>query len=138
LQIQGKFYVQIDKPGDGAKWRRTFGQEIYSPLLIAFTEQEGDSWINSHKTTFSAFEPSYSLPKNVALLTLQELENGEVLLRLAHLFEVGEDSEYSVMAKVELKKLFHNKKVRQKKTTLLLFVSLYVNKNNCRSVFNMF
>jgi hypothetical protein len=39
LQIQGKFYVQIDKPGDGAKWRRTFGQEIYSPLLIAFTEQ---------------------------------------------------------------------------------------------------
>lgn len=65
-------------------------------------------------TTFSAFKPSYSLPKNVALLTLQvswivfckyvkdvfisslhclilifqELENGEVLLRLAHLFEV--------------------------------------------------
>jgi alpha-mannosidase len=119
LTIQGKFYVQIDKPGDGAKWRRTFGQEIYSPLLIAFTEQEGDSWINSHKTTFSAFEPSYSLPKNVALLTLQELENGEVLLRLAHLFEVGEDSEYSVMAKVELKKLFHNKKIREVKETSL-------------------
>uniref|UniRef100_A0A1J3E3E5 Alpha-mannosidase n=1 Tax=Noccaea caerulescens TaxID=107243 RepID=A0A1J3E3E5_NOCCA len=119
LTIQGKFYVQIDKPGDGAKWRRTFGQEIYSPLLLAFTEQEGDDWINSHKTTFSAFEPSYSLPKNVALLTLQELENGEVLLRLAHLFEVGEDSDYSVMTKVELNKLFHNKKIQNVKETSL-------------------
>ncbi|KAG5394876.1 hypothetical protein IGI04_024839 [Brassica rapa subsp. trilocularis] len=119
LTIRGKFYVQIDKPGDGARWRRTFGQEIYSPLLLAFTEQEGDHWINSHKTTFSAFEPSYSLPNNVALLTLQELENGEVLLRLAHLFEVGEDSEYSVMTKVELKKLFNNKKISKVKETSL-------------------
>lgn len=25
--------------GDGAKWRRSFGQEIYSPLLLAFAEQ---------------------------------------------------------------------------------------------------
>lgn len=33
------FYIRIDRMGDGAKWRRTFGQEIYSPLLLAFAEQ---------------------------------------------------------------------------------------------------
>ena len=39
LQIQGKFYLRIDRLGEGAKWRRTLGQEIYSPLLLAFSEQ---------------------------------------------------------------------------------------------------
>lgn len=39
LQVQGKFYLKIDNIGEGAKWRRTVGQEIYSPLLLAFTEQ---------------------------------------------------------------------------------------------------
>ncbi|GJW16626.1 alpha-mannosidase-like protein [Tanacetum coccineum] len=41
----------------------------------------------------------------------QELGSGKVLLRLAHLYEVGEDKDYSVMANVELKKLFPNRKI---------------------------
>jgi alpha-mannosidase len=39
LTIQGKYYYRIDPYGEGAKWRRTFGQEIYSPLLLAFAQQ---------------------------------------------------------------------------------------------------
>jgi hypothetical protein len=39
LQVQGKYYYRIDPLGEGAKWRRTFGQEIYSPLLLAFSEK---------------------------------------------------------------------------------------------------
>ncbi|KAK9271505.1 hypothetical protein L1049_001864 [Liquidambar formosana] len=108
--IQGKFYLRIDPLGGGAKWRRTVGQEIYSPLLLAFTEQDGNSWMNSHVPTFSGIDPSYTLPNNIAVITLQELENGKVLLRLAHLYEIGEDKDYSVMASVELKLLFPNKK----------------------------
>lgn len=47
LQIQGKFYLRIDQLGEGAKWRRTVGQEIYSPLLLAFTEQVKEkSWLD--------------------------------------------------------------------------------------------
>ncbi|XP_062151729.1 alpha-mannosidase At3g26720-like isoform X2 [Alnus glutinosa] len=111
LTIQGKFYLRIDQVGEGAKWRRTVGQEIYSPLLLAFTEQDGNNWISSHVPTFSAIDPSYALPNNIAVITLQELENGKVLLRLAHLYEIGEDKDYSVMASVELKKLFPNKKI---------------------------
>ncbi|KAI6675783.1 hypothetical protein NL676_003689 [Syzygium grande] len=44
---------------------------------------------------------------------LQELEDGNVLLRLAHLYEIGEDKDLSVMANVELKKLFPDKKINR-------------------------
>ncbi|PRQ54349.1 putative alpha-mannosidase [Rosa chinensis] len=111
LTIQGKFYVRIDPVGEGSKWRRTAGQEISAPLLLAFTEQEGNDWMNSHVSTFSGIDPSYALPDNVAVITLQELENGKVLLRLAHLYETGEDKDYSVLANVELRKLFPRKKI---------------------------
>lgn len=111
--------MRVDPVGEGAKWRRMFGQEIYSPFLLAFTEQvdrhrhsainiinsainiinalliswlqcvqDGEQWTSSHVSTFSGMEPSYSLPDNVAMITLQELEDGKVLLRLAHLYEV--------------------------------------------------
>ncbi|XP_020253572.1 probable alpha-mannosidase At5g13980 isoform X2 [Asparagus officinalis] len=111
LTAQGKFYLRIDPIGEGAKWRRSYGQEIYSPLLVAFSEQDGDNWVNSHVGNFSAMAPSYSLPDNVALLTLQALEDGTALLRLAHLYEVGEDKDLSTMASVELKKVFPGKKI---------------------------
>lgn len=38
MQVLGKYYFRIDPIGEGAKWRRTFGQEIYSPFLLAFTQ----------------------------------------------------------------------------------------------------
>ncbi|KAL9241822.1 hypothetical protein vseg_015886 [Gypsophila vaccaria] len=111
LTVQGKFYYRIDPRGEGAKWRRTFGQQIYSPFLLAFSEQDGDKWLNSHVSTFTGIDPSYSLPENIALITLQELADGKVLVRLAHLFEVGEDKELSNMANVELQRLFPSKKI---------------------------
>ncbi|XP_062151727.1 probable alpha-mannosidase At5g13980 [Alnus glutinosa] len=119
LTIQGKFYFRFDPLGEGAKWRRTFGQEIYSPLLLAFAEQDGDNWMNSHVASFSGIESSYSLPDNIAILTLQELDDGKVLLRLAHLYELGEDRDLSVMTSVELKKLFPRKKIRKVTETSL-------------------
>nr|XP_011463212.1 PREDICTED: alpha-mannosidase-like isoform X2 [Fragaria vesca subsp. vesca] len=112
LTITGKYHMRIDPLGEGAKWRRSFGQEIYSPFLLAFTEKDGDNWTSSHVTTFSGMDPSYALPDNIALLTLQELEDGKVLLRLAHLYEIEEDKDLSVMASVELKKVFANKKIK--------------------------
>eukprot|EP00268_Persea_americana_P056663 TRINITY_DN6711_c0_g1_i4.p1 TRINITY_DN6711_c0_g1~~TRINITY_DN6711_c0_g1_i4.p1 ORF type:complete len:287 (-),score=47.14 TRINITY_DN6711_c0_g1_i4:636-1496(-) len=71
LTVQGKFYLRIDPLGEGAKWRRMVGQEIYTPFLLAFSEQNGGNWMSSHIPTFSAMDPSYSLPDNVAMITLQ-------------------------------------------------------------------
>lgn len=39
-------------------------------MSLLFT-QDGGNWVNSHVTKFSAMDPAYSLPDNVALLTLQ-------------------------------------------------------------------
>ncbi|CAM0877275.1 unnamed protein product [Alopecurus aequalis] len=111
LVIQGKYYIKIDPQGEGARWRRTFGQEIYSPLLVAFSEQDGGNWVNSHVPKFSAMDPTYSLPDNVALLTLQELEDASVLLRLAHLYEAGEHKDFSALASVDLNRVFRDKKI---------------------------
>jgi len=46
FQIQGKLFLRIDHKGEGSKWRRTLGQELYSPLLLAFTEQVKERGIN--------------------------------------------------------------------------------------------
>ncbi|CAI9294072.1 unnamed protein product [Lactuca saligna] len=83
-QLELVLHSQI---GEGAKWRRSYGQEIYSPLLLAFTEQDEKTRTNFQVSTFSGMDSSYSLPDNVALLTLQELEDGKILLRLANLYE---------------------------------------------------
>jgi alpha-mannosidase len=53
----------------------------------------------------------YQLPPNVALITLQELDDESVLLRLAHLYEVGEDEELSTVTTVDLRALFGEKKI---------------------------
>ncbi|XP_054795120.1 probable alpha-mannosidase At5g13980 isoform X1 [Prosopis cineraria] len=115
LIIQGKVYFRIDPLGDGAKWRRTVGQEIYSPLLLAFSEQDEDDWINSHILTYSGIDSNYRLPDNIAIITLQELDDGKVLLRLAHLYEIDEDKDLSAMASVDLKRLFPKKKIKEVK-----------------------
>lgn len=106
LTVKGTYYLSIDPVGSGAQWRRTTGQEVYSPLLLAFSQQDGDHWKASHTSSFTAMDPTYSLPKNVAIITLQELEDGSVLFRLAHLYEAGEDPVYSEIAEVELKRVF--------------------------------
>lgn len=119
LTVHGNFYLRIDPLGEGAKWRRSFGQEIYSPLLLAFTEQVGDEGKVFQAPTFTGIDSSYSLPENVALITLEELADGKVLLRLAHLYELGEDKDLSVPANVELKKLFPEKKINKVSETSL-------------------
>ncbi|KAF3786699.1 Alpha-mannosidase [Nymphaea thermarum] len=113
LTIQGKFYIRIDPLGGGAKWRRSAGQEIYSPLLLAFAEQDKVEMGSPLIRTFSKTSTSYSLPDNVAVITLQELKDGSTLLRLAHLYEMGEDKDLSTMASVDLKKLFEGRKINK-------------------------
>ncbi|KAJ9703749.1 hypothetical protein PVL29_005157 [Vitis rotundifolia] len=119
LTVRGNYYMSINLLGDGAQWRRTTGQEIYSPLLLAFTHEKLETWTASYLTKGTVMEPNYSLPLNVAVITLQELDDGSILLRLAHLYEAGEDAKYSTLAKVELQKMFRGKKIKEIKETNL-------------------
>ncbi|XP_022132790.1 alpha-mannosidase [Momordica charantia] len=115
LTVRGNYYVNINQLGSGARWRRETGQEIYSPLLLAFAHEKKESWIASKVTKSTTMDPYYTLPLNVALITLQELDDGSVLVRLAHLYEAGEDPTYSTLAKVELKRMFFGKKIKEVK-----------------------
>ncbi|KAJ1398690.1 Glycosyl hydrolase family 38, C-terminal [Sesbania bispinosa] len=115
LTVRGNYYISIHNVGAGSHWRRTTGQEIYSPLILAFTHENSENWKSSHLTKGTVMDPNYSLPPNVALITLEELEGGIVLLRLAHLYEPSEDAEFSTLAKVELKKLFATKTIKELK-----------------------
>ncbi|CDY18591.1 BnaA09g08040D [Brassica napus] len=113
LTVRGNYYVSINTVGgEGARWRRGTGQEIYTPLLMAFTHENKEKWKGSNSVKGNAMDPHYAFPPNVALITLEELDLGNVLLRLAHLYEAGEESEYSKVAKVELKKLFPGKTIK--------------------------
>ncbi|XP_056176415.1 alpha-mannosidase-like isoform X2 [Syzygium oleosum] len=115
LTVRGHYYIGINKPGLGARWRRTTGQEVYSPLVLAFAHEKMEDWTASHVTIATAMDSSYSLPQNVALITLQELDDESALLRLAHLYEPGEDAEYSTLAEVELKKMFAGRTIKEVK-----------------------
>ncbi|KAA8547520.1 hypothetical protein F0562_003949 [Nyssa sinensis] len=115
LTVRGNYYMSINQLGAGSRWRRTIGQEVYSPLLLAFTHEKMEDWTASHSTKATAMDPNYTLPLNVALITLQELDDGSALLRFAHLYEAGEDAEYSTLAKVELKKIFSGKTITEVK-----------------------
>ncbi|CAN8264032.1 unnamed protein product [Cochlearia groenlandica] len=115
LTVRGSYYVSINKVGEGGRWRRETGQEIYSPLLMAFTHENKEKWNASTSLKGYSMDPLYTFPLNVALITLHEMDPGNVLLRLAHLYEAGEDSDYSKMAKIELKKLFYKKTIKEVK-----------------------
>ncbi|KAL3038810.1 hypothetical protein AAZX31_01G152500 [Glycine max] len=112
LTVRGNYYVGIHKLGAGSHWRRTTGQEVYSPLLLAFAHEDLGNWKAFHVTRGTVIDPNYNLPPNVALITLEVLDNGMVLLRLAHLYEAGEDAQLSTLTKVELKKMFATKMIR--------------------------
>ncbi|RZC60496.1 hypothetical protein C5167_022265 [Papaver somniferum] len=110
------WYLEVHQPAAGNYYPINLGlyiEDKSTELSVLVDRAEGDNWTSSHVPTFSGIDPSHSLPDNVALITLQELEDGKVLLRLAHLYEVGEDADLSVMALVKLKKLFPNKKIKK-------------------------
>ncbi|KAI3699355.1 hypothetical protein L2E82_43609 [Cichorium intybus] len=119
LAVRGNYYMSANAVGSGSRWRRTTGQEIYSPLLLAFAHEIQEDYKASHSMRSTTMDPNYILPPNVALITLQELEDGSVLLRLAHLYEAGEDVDFSTLAKIELKKLFAAKRIKMIQETSL-------------------
>ncbi|KAI5057211.1 hypothetical protein GOP47_0027226 [Adiantum capillus-veneris] len=113
LTVQGKLFLNVSPLKKGSRWRRSMGQQVYSPLHLSFTTMDpGESWTSTRSPFFSGMSDVYSLPENVALITLQELKDGQILLRLAHLYELNEDEVLSTVAYVDLKKVFPNQKIQ--------------------------
>lgn len=79
--------------------RRALQQRVNDPLVLTFASAEGiTSSADSSaavqklpgdlKMSWSAMKGGQSLPPNVHLLTLKDLGDAQVMIRLAHLFQV--------------------------------------------------
>lgn len=131
LVIQGSFFLSGHLCNESARWRRNLIQRLLSPLQLAFAVTPDEGINESYILQFSAMSPGYKLPPNVAIITLQELNDGSVLLRLAHLFEIDEDDELSDVAVVDLQKLFA---LRMINNVSELSLSANQKKSNMRSL----
>jgi len=111
LTVRGSFYININPSEEAAQWRRIKGQQLLTPVQLAFSVLEDGNREILHSPSYSALKEGYELPQNIALMTLQELDDGRVLLRLANIFEVDESEKLSKSSTVDLASLFPNKKV---------------------------
>jgi alpha-mannosidase len=114
LTVQGSFSVYIGPSEQSAQWRRVHGQQVLMPLQFAFSVLEDGNEAAIRSPQFSAMQPFYELPPNVAIITLQEVyedDDSKVLLRLANIFEVEESEILSKSATVDLQALFSNREI---------------------------
>ena len=82
-----------------AQSRREAQQYHQDPIVLAFQTVDA-----AQKTkSFSMVEEQF--PSNVQLVTLKQLPNG-VLVRVAHMYQFGEDDKLSMKATIDLQKLF--------------------------------
>lgn len=92
---------------------RTATEFLLNPVSVFFGKTQNISdWLRRYKPTWSALKTP--LPENVKLLNLKHnpfSKDGLFILRLHHLYGVGEDPVMSVPVTIDLDNLFANHKI---------------------------
>ncbi|KAJ8675629.1 hypothetical protein QAD02_011415 [Eretmocerus hayati] len=78
---------------------------FFTPVNMSY-----EQWRETHHMT--GYGLKKRLPKSVRILTLEPWRNDTVLLRLEHLFEKREASQYSAQVEIDLKDLFPNLEIK--------------------------
>lgn len=109
LIVRGSHWLLPTRAATAAAASRELQQSVYFAPLTKFAPTQGLSpaqWAAKFQTHRSGL--TESLPKNVHLLTVDPANYGpgRALIRLAHLFAVGEDAALSAAANVSLVNLF--------------------------------
>jgi len=110
LRLVGRQRIVFDTVKNAPREHKAALQSLTFPPELAFTPFRGTAadWIASHKMAFTSLEAE--LPHNVHLLTAMDNayygSPNTMILRLAHLFEDGEDSEFSQPVIVDTSSLF--------------------------------
>jgi len=76
------------------------------PILLFSSAVSIQNWSDNYKTSFAPL--LQDLPPNVHLLDLKTLPTGQVILRLTHIYAVGEDPVYSQPVTLDLNSIFAN------------------------------
>ena len=111
--MRGKHFLVFATVASAAETRRQLVETANFPPLVAF----------SHKTIqpTSASSLSVALPKSIKLMTLTSnyaaTNGGKVLLRLAHLYALGEHPTLSLPVNISLKEVFGKTGLQVKSAT---------------------
>jgi len=94
LVARGTTYLILGPAAEAAKSYRHLAQQLYRKPQLSFigTTSSFMQWSSEYRTQGQWIK---TLPDNVNLLTLEPHSSGKYLLRLEHMFGVGEDAELS-------------------------------------------
>ena len=108
LVIRGKHFLIIDSPNNSALCHRTNAQQLYMQPLSTFalTNISYANYSTSYRQTWSALVDA--IPRNVHLLTLDQLGSKQYLVRVEHFFELYEDAIYSQPIQIDLQQLLRS------------------------------
>jgi len=108
LVVRGKHLLIIDTPNNSAIVHRTNAQQLYMQPISTFalTNISYANYSTSYRQTWSALVDT--MPRNVHLLTLDQLGSKQYLVRVEHFFELYEDAIYSQPIQIDLQQLFHS------------------------------
>merc|ERR1712217_338348 len=117
LTVRGKHWLVFDTIQHVNQERRTLQEQISFPATTAFTE--GSAQITT--STWSALQSA--LPKNVRLMTITsnyaDFNQGQVLVRFAHMYSIGEHPVLSKPATVDMADIFAKGRLKIKSATAM-------------------
>jgi lysosomal alpha-mannosidase len=105
LVVRGKHLIVIDRPENSASIHRTAAQQLYMQPISTFalTNLSYANYSTNYRQTWSALVNT--MPRNLHLLTLDQLSPKQYLVRVEHYFELNEDATYSQPIQVDLQQL---------------------------------
>jgi lysosomal alpha-mannosidase len=108
LVVRGKHLLIIESPSKSAAIHRTNAQQLYMQPVSTFalTNLSYTDYSASHRQTWSALTDT--MPRNLHLLTLDQLAPKQYLVRVEHYFELNEDAVYSQPIQIDLQQLLHS------------------------------
>ena len=107
LVVSGKHILLVDRPEDSARLHRIGAQQLFMHPLATYALPNISSYANysnMYHQTWSAL--STTMPTNVHLLTFDQLNSTQYLVRVEHFFELNEDDLYSQPVTLDLQSLF--------------------------------
>lgn len=107
LVVRGRHLLFVEPPTNSARMHRISAQKLFMHPLATYSLPD-TSYTNyslTYRQTWSAL--SDEMPLNVHLLTFDQLNPKEFLVRLEHYFELNEDATYSQPVTIDLQLLFN-------------------------------
>ncbi|CAF1486743.1 unnamed protein product, partial [Adineta ricciae] len=108
LVVRGKHFLILESPANSALAHRVDAQQLFMNPIATFAlpQMSYAKYSSIYRQTWSTL--SENMPLNVHLLTLDQLNPKQYLLRIEHYFELNEDETYSHPVRIDLQTIFQS------------------------------